>query len=74
MELEDTIAQLNVAAAQLYRVEYEQMKVRTRPLWIALEQNKVGHAVQPPNTAVDANKSMFPLVARCPSVTRCTMA
>lgn len=27
VELEDTIAQLNVAAAQLYRVEYEQMKV-----------------------------------------------
>lgn len=27
-ELEDTIAQLNVAAAQLYLVEYEQMKVR----------------------------------------------
>lgn len=28
-ELEDTVAQLNVAAAQLYFVEYEQMKVNT---------------------------------------------
>ena len=28
VELEDTLAQLNVAAAQLYLVEYEQMKVR----------------------------------------------
>lgn len=29
-ELEDTLAQLNVAAAQLYLVEYEQMKVRLK--------------------------------------------
>ncbi|CAN0351492.1 unnamed protein product, partial [Ectocarpus sp. 8 AP-2014] len=31
-ELEDTIAQLNVAAAQLYLVEYEQMKAKCRQL------------------------------------------
>ncbi|CAM9695254.1 unnamed protein product [Ectocarpus fasciculatus] len=31
-DLEDTIAQLNVAAAQLYLVEYEQMKAKCRQL------------------------------------------
>lgn len=63
-ELEDTVAQLNVAAAQLYFVEYEQMKVCGASR-VQILKHKKTEAFSGPKLYEAAVRSHSPLCGNC---------